>query len=120
SIVCGSLGLPGADTHAPTFFAGADVRDVDYTDAFNVFRAGGSAITAPVPMQPSFEDRVDAPDAVLASIDPAFADHLSSVWEAPFDAAAAATADVLHLHHLTPQHDAVARRSPNVPVVAHL
>jgi len=119
-IVCGSLGLPGAETHAPTFFASADVHDVDYTDALNAFRAGGSAIAAPVPMQPSFEDRVDAPDAVLSSVDPALADHLSSVWETPFDAAGAATADVLHLHHLTPQHDAVGRRWPNVPVVAHL
>ena len=27
---------------------------------------------------------------------------------------------MFHLHHLTPQHDAVARRWPEVPVVAHL
>lgn len=120
SLVCGSLGLPGAETHARTFFAGADVHDVDYTDALHTFRAGGSAIAAPFPMQPSYEDRVDAPDVVLSSVAPGLADHLSSVWEMPFAAAGAEGADVLHLHHLTPQHDAVARRWPSVPVLAHL
>jgi D-inositol-3-phosphate glycosyltransferase len=120
ALVCGSLGLPGADTHAGTFFAGADVHDVDYTDALNVFRAGGSAIAAPLPMQPSYEDRIDAPDVVLSSVAPGLADHLSSVWEAPFATADVEGADVVHLHHLTPQHDAVARRWPSVPVLAHL
>jgi glycosyltransferase involved in cell wall biosynthesis len=31
-----------------------------------------------------------------------------------------AKADVVHLHHLTPQFDTVARRWPDVPVLAHL
>jgi len=48
------------------------------------------------------------------------ADHLSSVWEAPFAAAGAERADLFHLHHLTSQHDAVALRWPDVPLVAHL
>jgi D-inositol-3-phosphate glycosyltransferase len=120
SLVCGSLDLPGAETHAATFFAGAEVHEVDYTDARDAFRAGGSAIAAPLPMQPSYEDRVDTPDVVLSSVAPGFADHLSSVWEVPFAAAHAEGADVLHLHHLTPQHDAVTRRWPSVPVLAHL
>src|SRR4029450_3764580 len=38
----------------------------------------------------------------------------------PFATAGAEEADVFHLHHLTPQHDTVARRWPDVPVVAHL
>jgi glycosyltransferase involved in cell wall biosynthesis len=120
ALVCGSLGLPGAETHAATFFAGIEVHEVDYTDALNAFRAGGSAIAAPLPMQPSYEDRVDTPDVVLSSVAPGRADHLSSIWEAPFAAADVERADVLHLHHLTPQHDAVARRWPSVPVLAHL
>ena len=40
------------------------------------------------------------------------AGHLSSVWETPFRAAGADRADVFHLHHLTPQHDAVRRCWP--------
>jgi D-inositol-3-phosphate glycosyltransferase len=120
SLVTGSLGAPGGDTHAPTFFAGIHVHYLDYTAAVEAFEAGASAMAARVPMHASFEDRQDAPDVVLAAVDPALAEHLSSVWEPPFLAAGAAHADVLHLHHLTPQHDAVARRWPHVPVVAHL
>ena len=116
----GSLGVPGAQTNAWTFFADADVHAVDSTGALGAFLAGGSAIAAPVPMPPSFEDRADAPDVVLASVPSEFADHLSSVWEGPFAAAGVAEADVAHLHHLTPQFDAVARCWPSVPVVAHL
>ena len=77
-------------------------------------------MAAPVPMHASFEDREDAPDVVLAAVDPALAQHLSSAWGPRFVAADAAHADVFHLHHLTPQHDGVARRWPHVPVVAHL
>lgn len=120
SLVCGSLGRPGADTYAPTFFAGTDVHDLDYTGAVDAFRAGGSAIDAPVPMHPSYEDRVDAPDVVLASVEAELAGHLSVVWEAPFAAARAEQADVAHLHHLTPQLDALARGWPSVPVLVHL
>ena len=120
SLVAGSLGVAGQETHAPTFFSGVELASLDYTAAVAAFEAGGSAVAAPVPMHPSFEDREDAPDVVLAAVDPALADHLALAWEAPLAAAGADGADVFHLHHLTPQHDAVARRWPMVPVVAHL
>jgi glycosyltransferase involved in cell wall biosynthesis len=120
SLACGSLGREGDDTFARTFFAGTEVHDIDYTDAVEAFRSGGSAVAAPVPMHPSYEDRVDAPDALFASVAPELAEHLSSVWEAPFAVAGAGDADVAHLHHLTPQLDAVTRRWPRLPVLAHL
>ena len=120
SLACGSLGREGDSTYAPAFFAGTEVHDLDYTDAVEAFRSGGSAIAAPVPMHPSYEDRVGAPDVVFASVAPELAEHLSAVWEAPFAAAGAAEADVAHLHHLTPQLDAVTRTWPNLPVLAHL
>ena len=114
SLVAGSLGAPGQDTHAPTFFAGTDLQHVDYTAAVAAFATGASAVAAPVPMHPSYEDREGAPDPVLAAVDPALADHLSSVWEAPFAAAGAERADLFHLHHLTSQHDVVARLAHEV------
>ncbi len=120
SIVAGSLGRPGEETHAPTFFAGLDVEHLDYTPAVTAFETGGDAVAAAVPMHPSYEDRPDAPDVVLAAVDPGLAEHLAAAWEAPMTAAGAAQATVLHLHHLTPQHDVAARRWPAVPVVAHL
>lgn len=120
SLVAGSLGAPGEGTHAPTFFDGVALEHLDYTPAVAAFDAGGSAVAAPVPMHPSYEDREGAPDVVLTAVDPALADHLAGVWEAPLAAAGADAADVFHLHHLTPQHDVVRRRWPTVPVVAHL
>lgn len=120
SLVTGSLGGPGEQTHAGTFFDGIDVHPLDFTAAVRDFEAGGSAVAAPVPMHPSYEDRDGAPDIVLSAVDPALADHLAGAWEAPFRAAGAGHARVLHLHHLTPQHDLVARCWPEIPVVAHL
>src|SRR5215218_7479117 len=62
SLVTGSLGARGAGTHAATFFAGLDEHHLDYTAAVHAFEAGGNAVSAPVPMHPSYEDREDAPD----------------------------------------------------------
>jgi D-inositol-3-phosphate glycosyltransferase len=120
ALVTGSVGDPGEETHAPTFFAGTPVHHLDYSDAVAAFAAGGSAVAAPVPMHPSYEEREDAPDAVFAAVPPDLAEHLSSAWQAPFRAAGADRADVFHLHHLTPQHDLVARLWPGGAVVAHL
>ncbi|MGI9022912.1 MAG: glycosyltransferase family 4 protein [Acidimicrobiales bacterium] len=119
-LVVGSLGVAGDETHAPTFFAPDKVHDLDYSDAERRFAAGTSAVAAPVPMHPSFEDRADAPDVVLAAVPFDLAGHLSAAWEAPLREAGADHARVFHLHHLTPQHDAVHRRWPATPVVAHL
>lgn len=120
SLVAGSLGSPGQETHAPTFFAGTRVHHLDYSDAARAFATGGSALAAPVPMHPSFEDREDAPDVVFAAVPPDLAAHLASVWEAPFRAAGGNGAHVFHLHHLTPQHDLVRRLWPRGTVLAHL
>jgi len=120
SLAVGSLGVPGEETHAPTFFDGLDVHFLDFTDAVRAFEAGGDAIAAPRPMHPSYEDRTGAPDVVFASVPPARAEHLSAAWEPPLRAAGAIHADVFHLHHLTPQLDAVHRCWPHVPLVVHL
>ncbi|MGH9270960.1 MAG: glycosyltransferase family 4 protein, partial [Ilumatobacteraceae bacterium] len=119
-LVAGSLGARGDDTYAPTFFEGTPLHLLDYSDAQRRFAAGASAIAAPVPMHPSYEDREDAPDVILSAVPADLADRLAVVWEAPLQAAGADRADVFHLHHLTPQHDAVRRRWPHVAVVAHL
>ncbi|MGZ4689681.1 MAG: glycosyltransferase family 4 protein [Acidimicrobiia bacterium] len=120
ALAVGSLGGPGDETHAPTFFDGLDVHFVDSTDAVRAFEAGGDAIAAPLPMHPSYEDRADVPDAVFASVPPELAAHLSSVWVGPLGDAGADHADLFHLHHLTPQLDAAAQHWPDVPKVVHL
>ena len=92
---------------ARAFYDGLDVRPVDF--------AAGDA-----PIHPSYEDRPDAPDRVFAAIgDEAYERHVEA-WARTLEAAGAAEADVLHLHHLTPVNEAAARVAPEVPVVGHL
>jgi glycosyltransferase involved in cell wall biosynthesis len=95
----------GADAHA--FYAGLDTVAVD-------FDAGEA------PMQPSYEDRPDAPDKVFARVSDEELELHVDAWAAALERASAAEADVLHLHHLTPIHEAAARVAPDVPVVGHL
>lgn len=120
SLAVGSLGGAGDETYAPTFFDGLDVHFLDSTDAVKTFEAGGDAIAAPQPMHPSYEDREGVPDVVFAAVPPELAGHLAEVWETPLRDAGADHADVFHLHHLTPQLDAVHAHWPDVPRVVHL
>jgi glycosyltransferase involved in cell wall biosynthesis len=106
TVVSGSLGGRGV-CDAERFYAGLDVHAVD-------FNAGDA------PMHPSYEDRPDAPDKVFAAVDDAEYERHVAAWAAALETAGAADYDVLHLHHLTPVHEAAARVAPDVPVVAHL
>jgi glycosyltransferase involved in cell wall biosynthesis len=104
TVVSGSLAGRG---DAERFYEGCDVHAVrlDRGDA---------------PMHPSYEDRPDAPDPVFAAVDDeAYEAHVAA-WCRALEQAGAADADVLHLHHLTPIHEAAARVAPGVPVVGHL
>jgi glycosyltransferase involved in cell wall biosynthesis len=104
TVVSGSL--PGRGD-AERFYEGCDVHAVRFDR--------GDA-----PMHPSYEDRPDAPDRVFAAVDDdAYEEHVAA-WCRALAEAGAADADVLHLHHLTPIHEAAARVAPDVPVVGHL
>jgi glycosyltransferase involved in cell wall biosynthesis len=105
TLVTGSLSRSHGD--ARTFFEGLDVRPVD-------FDAGDA------PMHPSYEDRPGATDGVFAAVDDAGFERHVAAWSRAFAAADADACDVLHLHHLTPLHEAAARVAPEVPVVTHL
>ncbi|HEV7492218.1 glycosyltransferase family 4 protein [Baekduia sp.] len=105
TLVTGSLAGGHGDAHA--FYKDLDVRPVD-------FGAGDA------PMHPSYEDRSGAADGVFAAIDDAGFERHVAAWSRAFVAADADECDVLHLHHLTPLHEAAARVAPGVPVVTHL
>jgi glycosyltransferase involved in cell wall biosynthesis len=107
TVLAGSRAAGSGHGDARAFFEGLDVRPVD-------FDAGDA------PLHPSYEDRPGASDAVFASVgDVAYEAHVDA-WAQALEAAGAAEADVLHLHHLTPIHAAAARVAPDVPVVTHL
>jgi glycosyltransferase involved in cell wall biosynthesis len=107
SIACGSLGEPGEESNAATFYDGLDVHALDYDGAKEDF-------------QPSYEDRPGAPDRVFASVDDEGYERLVTAWERQLAESGAGEADVLHLHHLTPIHEAAERSFPDVPRVGHL
>jgi len=116
SLAAGSLGSAGEQGHAPSFFSGVDVVSVDYSPA----RRLADPTAAIVPFQPSYEDRPGAPDRVFAAVDDEAYERLVAAWSEALARAGAASADVLHLHHLTPANEAALRAFPAVPVVGQL
>jgi len=121
SLVSGSRGDVGGEADARLFYDGIDVRAVDFAPAL----AAADPMRPPgdldlVPMHPSFEQREDAPDVVFAALDDLEFHRQVRAWSEQLDAAGAASADVLYLHHLTPLNEAAARVAPRVPVVGHL
>jgi len=116
TIACGSLGSPGEESHAASFYEGLDVHPIDYTAAAEA----PDPLAAEPPFQPSYEDRAGAPDRVFASVDDSALARLVTNWERQLDRARAGQADVLHLHHLTPINAAAERAFPQAPRVGHL
>jgi glycosyltransferase involved in cell wall biosynthesis len=106
TVVSGSRS-PGTREDARDFYANLDVRPVDFDR--------GQA-----PLHPSYEDRPGAEDRVFAAVDDLEYERHVRAWSRALAKADAAGADVLHLHHLTPLHEAAARVAPDVPVVGHL
>jgi glycosyltransferase involved in cell wall biosynthesis len=115
-LAAGSLGGPGASTNAASFFSGIDVSMVDYSPALRF----ADPLAAPVPFQPSYEDRPAGPDRVFAAVDDAAYERLVAAWAVVLTRAGAAEADLLHLHHLTPANEAALRAFPTVPIVGQL
>jgi glycosyltransferase involved in cell wall biosynthesis len=116
-IVSGSLGGPGDAGHAATFFAGLDVVPVPYDAA----AAAPDPMRASPPFHPSYEDRPGAPDRVLAALGDDVYAHLVEEWVRILSAPGVLDdVEVVHLHHLTPVHEALDRVRPHLPVVTHL
>ncbi|HEV8192513.1 MAG TPA: glycosyltransferase, partial [Ktedonobacterales bacterium] len=118
TVVASSVRTGGASglSDASIFFSGLDIHPVDCTAALS----SPDPLLADPPLHPSYEDRPDAPDRVFASVDDTTYEHLVNVWARELQQAGAASATLLHLHHLTPLNAAVARVAPGVPVVGHL
>jgi glycosyltransferase involved in cell wall biosynthesis len=116
TILSGSITKPGHPGDAADFYKGLDVRPVDMTRAL----AAPDPMLADPPLHPSYEDRPGAPDAIFANLDDRRYEHQVTSWCRALESVGAAHADVLHLHHLTPIHEAAERVAPQVPVVGHL
>src|SRR3954463_8416466 len=116
TIVSGSLSLPGRPGDARRFYAGLDVRPVDFTSALSA----PDPLLADPPFHPSYEERPGAPDPIMCTLDDDRFERQVRAWARALADAGAPDADVLHLHHLTPLNEAAARGAPHVPVVGHV
>jgi glycosyltransferase involved in cell wall biosynthesis len=121
TLACGSLGEAGALSDAESVFAGVDVVPARYDDAVARWARGEDPMDAPFPMHPSFEARPGVPDRAFPWVSPAQGKRMAVAWATLLaDSEAMVQAGLLHLHHLTPIHDAAALALPGVPVVTHL
>lgn len=119
-LVVGSLGPEGEPSNAKTFFGSDQLHVMDYTDAIRDFNQSCDPIAAQAPLQPSYEDRPGAPDRIFTAVSPALAGHLTNSWQALLEESGLGATDIFHLHHLTPQHAAVAQLWPEKPIIGHL
>jgi glycosyltransferase involved in cell wall biosynthesis len=121
TVASGSLGPEGSPGNAATFFAGIETVAADYGDAVERWRAGEDPMDAPFPLHPSYEERPGVPDRSFPRVSPAQCAAITDAWSALIAGSPELSrAGVLHLHHLTPIHDAVASVLADVPVVTHL
>jgi glycosyltransferase involved in cell wall biosynthesis len=121
TVLSGSRSDLGDHALAESFYAGLDLRAVDFTPAL---RSGDSRRFAgppgTAPMHGSYEDRPEAEDPVLAGLDDAAFELQVEAWTRELGLAGAAEADLLYLHHLTPLNQAAARAFPQIPVLGHV
>ncbi|HEX5527684.1 MAG TPA: glycosyltransferase family 4 protein [Solirubrobacterales bacterium] len=121
TLLAGSRSDLGPTALAQSFYAGLDLRAVDFTPAIrspDPLRYRGPAGTAPIHC--SYEDRPGAEDVVFARLDVSSFELQVEAWAAALAAAAGPGVDVLYLHHLTPLNEAAARALPGVPVIGHV
>ncbi|MGX1632457.1 glycosyltransferase family 4 protein [Streptomyces albidoflavus] len=117
-VFAGSLGQPGAYSHAPTFYDGLPLTVSDYNPATAAHAQGEDALAQAIPLHPSYEDRIDVPDRVFAAVAPQTATAIEGYWRRHLTTHRAGAAGVLHLHHLTPLHGIA--RGVDVPVITTL
>src|SRR3954454_19486783 len=121
TLACGSLGPEGALGNAATFFSGLHTVPAAYDDAVERWERGADPMDAPFPMHPSYEEREGAPDRSFPRVTPEQGDGMVAAWGRLIAGSAALRrAQVFHLHHLTPIHEAAAEVMPVVPIVTHL
>ena len=121
TLLSGSRTDLGAPADARSFYAGLDLRAVDFTPALrsgDPLHYAGPAGTAPI--HGSYEERPGAEDAVLASLGEEEFELQVEAWGAALAETAAPAVDLLYLHHLTPLNEAAARVLPEAPVIGHV
>ena len=120
TVFSGSLGTGREPSHAGQFFSSPRCKWLDYSAAAQSWAAGANPMAAAVPMHASYEHKVGVPDRHFYELDEAAFGRQVRSWTRFLGDRASAVPSVVHLHHLTPIHEAVHRLWPQVPVITHL
>jgi len=119
TVYSGSLGSDREPSHAGRFFSDVQSTSLDYGPAVQSWAGGGDPMSAAVPMHASYEDKPGVPDCHFFDLDPAAFTRQVDSWKRLLSSARCVPT-LVHLHHLTPMHEAVAQLWPHAPVVTHL
>jgi glycosyltransferase involved in cell wall biosynthesis len=120
ALFAGSIGTSADGSNARKFFNGICCESLDYTPAHAAWLATGDAMAAPVPMPASYEDKPGVPDRIFFDLDAAAFERQVASWTRFLGSYAGVFPDVVHLHHLTPMHEAVRAVWPDAGIVTHL
>ena len=119
-LFAGSLGTASEYSNADRFFRGVRCQSLDYTPATDRWADGDDPMSAAVPMHASYEDKPGGPDRIFVDLDDAALARQVHSWTQLIAEHTVAAPSVVHLHHLTPIHEAVLALWPAVPVITHL
>jgi glycosyltransferase involved in cell wall biosynthesis len=120
TLLTGSIGPHRDMSNAGRFFSGIRCESLDYTAARTDWAAGLDSMSGTVPMHGSYEDKIGVPDRIFFELDDDAFDRQVCSWQKFIGASIGQRPDVVHLHHLTPMHEAVHALWPDIPVVTHL
>lgn len=120
TLFAGSLGPNTAESNAQHFFSGFPCEPMDYTQAVRDWENGADPMRSSVPMHASFEDKPDVPDRIFLELDDAAFYRQVRSWSHLLLSRTVEQPRVVHLHHLTPIHEAVRLVWPGARVVTHL
>jgi len=112
--------LAGGIGDAAEFFCDLDTNVLDYSPARAAWEQGADPMNIDVPMHASFEDKHGVPDRIFVALDDLAYRRQVRSWTRFLASKGTDPPDVLHLHHLTPIHEAARRLWPRVPVISHL
>ena len=120
TLFAGSLGTVFDNSNAERFFEGVDCRSLDYSAALSDWQGGGDPMASAAPMPASYEDKAGVPDRIFFDLDDAAYDRQVDNWTRFFAQHSAEAPTAVHLHHLTPMHEAVLAVWPDAPIITHL
>lgn len=120
TLFAGSLGTRADSSNAERFFSGVRCESLDYSPARTDWRRGADAMAGSVPMFASYEHKAGVPDRIFFDLDDDAFDRQVVSWTRFLTTHATGPPSVVHLHHLTPMHEAVNAVWPGVPIVTHL